>query len=183
MPTVFSHPAPLLCLGLACGRRLAPWRLLLAGLLCSVLPDLDVVAFRFNIAYADILGHRGLSHSIVFALTLGFLAVPAAPLLKAGRSAAFLVCFSGAASHIILDAMTNGGLGVALFWPFSETRYFFPWRPIAVSPLSPRRFFSQGGLNVLRSEAVWIWLPSLAAAAFILLSRLTKRLVRALGAR
>ena len=183
MPTVLSHPAPLLCLGLACGRRLASGRLLLAGVVCSILPDLDVIAFRFNVSYADILGHRGLSHSLLFALAAGLLAALAAPLLKSGRWAAFLVCAGGALSHIVLDAMTNGGLGVALFWPFSEARYFFPWRPIAVSPLSLRHFFAQGGLAVLKSEAVWIWLPSLAAMAAILLLRGTGRLAHSLRAR
>ena len=181
MPTVLSHPAPLLCLGLACGRRLVSRRLLLAGILCSVLPDLDVIAFRFSVSYADILGHRGLSHSLLFALGAGLLAALAAPLLQSGRRAAFLVCAGGAFSHIILDAMTNGGLGVALFWPFSEARYFFPWRPIAVSPLSLRRFFAQGGLNVLKSEAFWIWLPSLTAMAAILSLRGMGRLARPLN--
>jgi inner membrane protein len=38
------------------------------------------------------------------------------------------------ASHGILDAFTNGGLVIALFSPFSNERYFFPWTPIEVSP-------------------------------------------------
>ena len=183
MPTVLSHPAPILCLGLACGRRLVSGRLLLAGLLCSVLPDLDVIAFRFNVAYSDILGHRGLSHSLIFALAAGLLAALAAPLLKSGRLTAFLVCAGGALSHIILDAMTNGGLGVALFWPFSEARYFFPWRPIAVSPLSLRHFFAQGGLNVLKSETAWVWLPSLAAMTGVFLLRAAATLARVIADR
>jgi inner membrane protein len=38
------------------------------------------------------------------------------------------------ASHGILDAFTNGGLGVAFFAPFDKTRYFFP-----VTPMKLRR--------------------------------------------
>jgi hypothetical protein len=30
------------------------------------------------------------------------------------------------ASHGMLDAMTDGGLGVAFFAPFDNARYFFP---------------------------------------------------------
>jgi inner membrane protein len=54
--------------------------------------------------------------------------------------------------------MTTGGLGVAFFSPFSNERYFLPWRPIRVSPLSAG-FFSARGLAVLASELKWVWLP------------------------
>ena len=68
----------------------------------------------------------------------------------------------------MLDAFTNGGLGVALLSPFDDTRYFFPFRPIEVSPLSVRAFFSAHGLAILRSELVWVWAPCalLACVAF-----------------
>jgi inner membrane protein len=62
-------------------------------------------------------------------------------------------------SHPLLDAMTNGGSGVALFAPFSTSRYFAPWRPIQVSPIG-LRFFSERGLEVLASEIVWVWIPA-----------------------
>lgn len=68
------------------------------------------------------------------------------------------------ASHAILDMMTNGGLGVAIFSPFDLTRYFFDFRPVVVSPIGVVRFFSEWGLNVVKSEIVWIILPALAAA-------------------
>ena len=66
-----------------------------------------------------------------------------------------LVC---AASHPLLDAMTSGGLGVALAWPWSEHRFFAPWRPIRVSPFAPQ-FFSARGVATLLSELRWVWLP------------------------
>jgi len=71
-------------------------------------------------------------------------------------------------SHGLLDAMTNGGRGIAFFSPFSNHRYFFPWRPIQVSPIGVG-FFSPRGLRVLASESLWIWAPSaiMAAAAAI----------------
>jgi inner membrane protein len=65
--------------------------------------------------------------------------------------------------------MTNGGLGVAFFSPFDNTRYFLPWRPIRVSPISIHRFFSGGGYAVLQTELVWIWVPAILLALLALL--------------
>jgi len=67
--------------------------------------------------------------------------------------------------------MTNGGLGVAFFSPFDKTRYFFPWQPILVSPISLTRFFSGRGTAVLQSELIWIWIPAGLLAVLMLVSR------------
>jgi inner membrane protein len=77
------------------------------------------------------------------------------------------------ASHGALDALTNGGLGVAFFAPFSNARYFFPWRPVEVSPIGVAPFFSEWGVRVLESELVWLWLP---AAALMLCAWACRRL-------
>jgi inner membrane protein len=82
----------------------------------------------------------------------------------------FLWFFAVTASHGLLDAMTDGGRGIAFFAPFSPHRYFFPWRPIAVSPIGAG-FFSARGLRVLVSEARWIWVPSAIIAASARLMR------------
>ena len=62
-------------------------------------------------------------------------------------------------SHGILDAMTDGGLGVAFFSPFDTTRYFFLWRPIRVSPIGVGRIFSAQGAAIMASEMEYVWLP------------------------
>jgi inner membrane protein len=64
------------------------------------------------------------------------------------KAALMLDFFLITASHGILDAFTNGGLGIALFSPFDNSRYFFPFRPIQVSPIGAG-FFSMRGLRVL----------------------------------
>ena len=61
--------------------------------------------------------------------------------------------------HSILDAMTSGGYGVAFFSPFDNSRYFFPWRPIKVSPLGIANFFTERGIRVILSELIWIGIP------------------------
>jgi inner membrane protein len=62
----------------------------------------------------------------------------------------------------VLDAFTDGGLGVAFFSPFSDQRFFFPWRPIAVSPIGVTGFFNHRTWLVLRSELLWVVAPSVA---------------------
>ena len=62
-------------------------------------------------------------------------------------------------SHGVLDAFTDGGLGIAFFAPFDASRYFFPWRPLAVSPIGISQFFSAWGLIVLLTEGIWIGIP------------------------
>lgn len=109
MPTVFSHPAPVLALAAALGSRVVPARLLLFGVFCAVLPDLDVIGFKLGIRYADLLGHRGFSHSLLFALLMGLFGAALAPWLRCSRPAAFGVGLASAASHILLDAMTTAG--------------------------------------------------------------------------
>ena len=64
-------------------------------------------------------------------------------------------------SHGILDALTNGGLGIAFFAPFSNERYFLPIQPIQVSTLQVQHFFSEHGITVMKSELLYVWLPLL----------------------
>lgn len=171
MPTVFTHALVPLALRLVFGREVVPPRLLAAGALAAVAPDFDTVAFKLGIAYADAFGHRGASHSLAFALAVGVLGALAARWLGTTRWRAFAVLAFCTASHPLLDALTNGGLGVALLWPWSEARVFAPWRPIAVSPIGAG-FFSLRGLAVLGSELVWVVAP---LAALTVTGRMLRR--------
>jgi inner membrane protein len=159
MASAFSHAAAALALGTALFPRPWPWPLFLLGAGCAMLPDLDVVGFAIGIRYADMLGHRGLSHSLAFALAT------ATGLTLAIRGAwdtrLWLFLTLATASHALLDALTDGGLGVALFAPWSGRRYFLPWRPIVVSPIMPAEFFEARSLRVLASEALVVGMPSL----------------------
>jgi inner membrane protein len=82
-----------------------------------------------------------------------------------------LLLFVIMASHGLLDAMTDGGLGVAFFSPFDRTRYFFGWRPIHVSPVAAHRFFSSRGLTILWSEIRSVWAPALLIGALLYIWR------------
>jgi inner membrane protein len=156
VPTILTHPAVALGLAPFFRDKLPGRRWIGFGALCTVLPDLDTIGFRFGIHYGDLLGHRGLTHSLAFAAVIALVGV----LAKERRAWVIAYLFACAASHGLLDACTNGGLGVAFFAPFDDTRYFFPWRPILVSPIGLHRFLSGGAASVLRSELLWVVAPS-----------------------
>lgn len=160
MPTVFSHAAVPLAIGLGLGQRAIPRRLLLAGIVASMLPDADVLAFKLGIPYADNFGHRGASHSLLFALFIGLFGALGAPLWRCGYRVAFLFVALATASHPLLDMFTNGGMGVAFWWPISDHRWFAPWQVIEVSPIAIKRVLSPRGLAVMWSELTWVWLPA-----------------------
>jgi inner membrane protein len=163
MPSVISHPAVVLALGPVFARVGVAPRLWLVGAVCTVVPDLDSIGFFRGVPYASLLGHRGLSHSLLFALALALILAPVCKRLSPMASSRTIVgfLFLCTASHGMLDALTSGGLGVAFFSPLAQHRYFFPWRPIAVSPLSVSRFLAGRGVHVLWSELRWVVLPSL----------------------
>ena len=166
MPSSLTH----IMVGLAMGQTAAvtkmPRRFWILSAVCAVLPDADVLGFRFGISYDHFFGHRGFSHSFVFALLVSLLVVSiffsARKTFSKHWWALVFYFFIATASNGILDALTDGGLGIAFLAPFDNARYFFPWHPIPVAPIGIGRFLSPWGMRVLRSEVLLIWLPALA---------------------
>ena len=161
MASAFGHAAAAIA-GSKLFGGLLNWKVILLGVVCSILPDVDVLSFRFGIPYEHWLGHRGVTHSILFALVL---AIILSTIISRKRNkhwtALFIFFFFCTMSHGLLDGMTTGGRGVGYFIPFDNSRYFLPWRKIQVSPLGISNFFSSWGLKVIRSEMIWIGIPSL----------------------
>ena len=117
----------------------------------SLLPDADVIGFAWGIRYGDPWGHRGATHSFAFAVLVGIAAGLLAsaarlPPLRTALTASLVL-----ASHPLLDILTDGGRGCALFWPFSLERHFAPVRPIPVAPIG-LGFLSARGLKVALVE-------------------------------
>lgn len=134
-----------------------------AAIVCSALPDADVVSFFFRAPYGHALGHRGFFHSLFFgggvsALLTGF--VFSGPGFPGPWLASFMFFFLLWASHGLLDTLTQGALGVSLLSPFVKKRYSCRWKPIPPSPITPQDFFSRWGLMVMKNEILWIWLPA-----------------------
>ena len=167
MPTVFTHAAVPVAVGIGLGQERIPGRLLALGVAASVIPDLDSIAFRLGIPYEFTLGHRGVTHSLVFAVGLALLGACAFRQLRTGFRRAFWFLLLAAASHGLLDAFTTGGYGIALLWPWSTRRYAAPLQVIEVAPLSLEGLLSPRGATVLGSELRWVWLPCALALAGI----------------
>ncbi len=175
MASIISHAAAGAALTIAFAPDNAPARTWPVAIATSVLPDADSLLYLFRVSHHPMLGHRGFFHSpflglmVSFLLTLLFFRDET---VFSGRwFRYFLVFFLVWASHGVLDALTTGGWGVAFLSPFSSERYFFTWRPIRVSPMRMKSFFTPWGWSVVKNELVWIWLPGFI---LVFLSRLIR---------
>jgi inner membrane protein len=130
----------------------------------AMLPDADVIAFVFGIPYEAPWGHRGASHSFVFALWMTGVIVAIARKAGAPALRTFLCVGLAAVSHGVLDSLTDGGLGCALLWPFSYERFFAPITPIPVAPIG-HYMFSKRGLYVVMVELL-LFAPFFLYATF-----------------
>jgi inner membrane protein len=175
-----THSIVAVSAGCVFGRTGVPRRFWLLAIIAAVLPDADVIGYQYlYIPYGHVLGHRGFFHSpffaALFSLVIVSLLFRQEGVVSRRWWAYVLFFFVVGASHGLLDAITNGGRGIALLSPFSNHRYFLPWTPIEVSPLTARAFFSQRGLTVMKSEIVWIWMPVVSIAGFAFIFRRIKR--------
>ncbi len=172
MTSLITHSlAGLLVYSIASTIKDYPKRFWIICLLLPIIPDLDVIAFFFEIPYSSPYGHRGFTHSIVFSITFSlfigsFFARNQSFKTKMTFS---LLFFMSLISHTLLDAITNGGLGVAFFWPFHNDRYFLPWNPVQVSPLGIKAFISKRGIDVLISEFKYVISPLIAINIMMIL--------------
>jgi inner membrane protein len=161
--SAFGHVAVAYALGKTFRLPISAWRLWSFSVVCCLLPDVDVVGFFVGIPYGHMWGHRGFTHSIVFAVLVGLVV----PRLVSSTISYWTPTYWMSAlyfslvtmSHGFLDSLTDGGLGIAFFAPFDSTRYFFPFRPLTVSPIGITQFFSKWGMGVLLSEFMWIGIP------------------------
>ncbi len=176
MASAFAHVAVAYSLGKTFTLSIPARRLWSLTVLCCLLPDVDVLGLLWGIPYGHPLGHRGFTHSIVFAILVGLtvfrLASPTIPYWTRSYLMGALYFSLVTMSHGILDAFTDGGLGIAFFAPFDSSRYFFPWRPIAVSPIGISQFFSEYGMGVVLSELLWIGIP---VGIWLVVLRVTRR--------
>ena len=153
MPSIVSHTAVAVAAGIAFSPKDVPDHFWTLSILCSITADADVIGLFFGIPYGHFFGHRGFFHSPFFGLLISVLVVGIffrdLEIFSGQWFFYFIFFFLLSASHGILDAFTNGGLGIALLSPFDTGRYFFPWRPIMVSPIGVEAFFSPWGLSVI----------------------------------
>ena len=148
--------------GLAAARayergRTPSWPAMLGWSALSLLPDIDVVGFLHGVPYGAEWGHRGATHSLTLAVAGGVAVGLAARWFTRPVARTMALAIVVLASHGLLDTMTDGGLGIALLWPFSLTRFFAPWQPIRVAPIG-LDFFTLEGAMIALTELV-LFLP------------------------
>jgi len=165
MATIITHALAASALSTVAPRGLPRFRLAIVLGILAMIPDLDVIGFRYGISYGDALGHRGFTHSILFAALAGIIT----PFIAFPKINAFCrlwwtvagLAFIATLSHGLIDAFTDAGLGIGFFIPFENSRYFAPWRPLQTSPLSVSAFINGPALRILINEFLWVWLPLL----------------------
>jgi inner membrane protein len=171
MATAFTHGYVAALLAPLAPKRIPRTPLVVVLVSLAILPDIDVLAFRFGIPYGAPMGHRGFTHSFVFSFAAAVMSACffyryTKPFSR-GWFVLAMLFFAATASHGILDAFTDAGLGVAFFLPFDATRYFFPWRPLQTSPIGIAAFFRGDASTILVNEFLWVWVPSTVVAFLV----------------
>lgn len=102
------------------------------GAIAGTIPDLDVVAGKFMTTVDALVFHRGMTHSILFALIisplLGYLIKQIYKNDQVSWKRWTLLVFLGLTTHALLDCFTTWG--TQLFWPFTD--YRVAWKSIFV---------------------------------------------------
>src|SRR5437870_102163 len=114
MPSPFSHGIASLAIGKAYSARSMPLRFWVLSILCAMAPDIDVLGGHLGIRFWGLFGHRGITHSLLFAaLAGGFVVLAFFRETPEGisRKNLFFYFFLVTASHGILDALVEGVLG------------------------------------------------------------------------
>jgi inner membrane protein len=111
----------------------------------ALLPDSDVFLVALGAPDTGAIGHRGASHSFIFAVMIGLLCAFATRRLGWPAMRTALAGTLAVASHAVLDALGEGGRALPLLWPFSSERFASPWR---IFPDAPRglSFFTRAGV-------------------------------------
>lgn len=163
MPSAFAHAFSAYAFNHTMSETFRNPKVWIAGIFCAAIPDADVISFSLGIPYESLWGHRGMTHSLLFAFFLGLTIALIFFRKRSGKNQLIIALyfFICAASHGLLDAMTTGGEGIALLAPWDQERYFLPWKVIQVSPIGIEKFFSEWGLRVIVSEFIWVGIPCL----------------------
>jgi inner membrane protein len=165
MASLFTHVAvPLIARRAVDVDEKLQRRLGVVAVIVSIWPDLDYATLPFEVRPNDLLGHRGLTHSIFVAIAIGLAASLLFPKTTRKRMASFLVLV--ALSHPIIDAFTSGDLGVALFWPLTRARFLSPLPLVATCPVGLDEWLGYWGVLTIANEALYIVTPVALAVAY-----------------
>jgi len=119
MPLPLGHAAIGFAAHSVISKEIGPinkWKLAVFIVILSNLPDIDVL-IGLVLQNNGSVFHRGPTHSIVFALLMGFVASKLSEIWRRIPAVSFKVCFALVLSHVVADYfLTNSP--VSFFWPF-----------------------------------------------------------------
>ena len=126
MPSLFSHAAVAIAIGSLAAPRPLLRPFLVAGAVCAVMPDLDIVG-PSGVGFLG--GHRGFTHSLTFAGLVGLTSayiVRKRPEWRGARLRLLLFIAAATATHGCLDSLTSVSQGAQLLSPFSLQQFRVP---------------------------------------------------------
>jgi inner membrane protein len=171
MASLFAHAAiPLIAKGTSERRQT------ITLLALSMWPDLDWLGLAFEVRPNEMLGHRGVTHSLLAAMVS---AAIAAIVLRSRSQKDWLFLFGVAASHGLVDTITAGDVGVAWFAPLSNVRLSLPIIPSC--PMGLDEWLGPFGVLTLANEILYIVLPLALVVGFVRAGASRRRLA-AIGA-
>lgn len=133
-----------------------------------------MLSFKLGVAYGNVFGHRGFTHSLLFAFIIPLLCVLlAGRWFRVGLVRSWLFLTTSLLSHSLLDSITTGGKGVGWLWPWLDERFFAPWQMIKVAPFALSRYATPYGYQVIISELQWVWLPGVVMGLCLWIYRST----------
>ena len=181
MPTPITHIIASIPMNSTVMRKTNTKKILFWSFVIAVIPDLDLIG---NVPINNIFGHRGFTHSLIFALLLTLLAsVMFWREFKNDKSRFYLISLNFllvAMMHPFLDAGTDRNYGVAFFSPWSNHRYSLPWAPINDKALGLWNYYVLGWWEIFKVEAViifvaiaytWLWHKYVLKTKFHLLKK------------
>ena len=144
-----------------------------------MLPDIDYLWSPYGALYENMWQHRGITHSIFFALVVSALVTWYGfdgSYWRGFRLRIWAGLALAAVSHGLLDSLTVRVGGVALLAPFSARRFYFAWgpfvneRPQAWAHSEVRRLMYGAFI-----EIVCVWLPALVLLGGTLWAQRSRR--------
>jgi inner membrane protein len=119
MPLPLGHAAVGITVGeLVPGKKkpVMDWKYYLVVTLLANLPDIDIIFGLLSHGNGSLF-HRGMTHSLLFALFTGAIAAQSLKISPKLPKITFWTCFLVIFSHIIADLLFTSS-PVSLFWPF-----------------------------------------------------------------
>lgn len=148
--------------------RVRPSWAILGACALAVAPDLDLVTDHLGAPEGHFLAHRGMTHSLLFAVALALI-VGLALRRRYPAARAGLFAFLALASHGLLDTLSRVGDGPRLLWPWLDRGLQSPWQPVPGVPTA-LDYFSIHAIPTFLVEAV-VFSPLIILAVLLLNGR------------